>query len=73
MRADADDAAANLVADTFLRFKGLERPFVIVVIEGPKSQYDARMHIALTRATVGATIVASPEDLELDSRLRALA
>jgi hypothetical protein len=72
VRADADDAAANLVADTFLRFKGLERPFVIVVIEGPKSRYDARMHIALTRAIVGATVIASAEELELDPRLRAL-
>lgn len=75
VRADADDAGSHVVADTFLRFKGLERPFVIVteLHHGPSMKYDTRMHIALTRATAGAIIVCTPEDLQADERLRSLA
>jgi hypothetical protein len=62
--ADAPDAATNVVADTCLRFKGLERPFVIVVdlpedCNKPMSGADVRMHIAVTRATMGVVIVGS--------------
>jgi hypothetical protein len=60
----ADDPAMedSLVADTFLRWKGLERPAIIaadVPAEGLK-QFGTRMHIALTRALVAARIVAAP-------------
>ena len=34
-RADAADADTNVVADTFLRFKGLERPRIIVAERSP--------------------------------------
>jgi hypothetical protein len=72
-RADASDADERLVADTFLRFKGLERPWIIVteLSRGREShgRYDVRMHIALSRATVGCIVVASEEEIAADPRL----
>ncbi len=60
----ADDPAmeGRLVADTFLRWKGLERPAIIVadVPAGGLERFETRMHIALTRALVAARIVAAP-------------
>jgi hypothetical protein len=60
----ADDGAmeGSLVADTFLRWKGLERPAIIVAdvpVDGLE-RFGTRMHIALTRALVAARIVAAP-------------
>ena len=73
-RADDPDAGKHVVADTFLRFKGLERPCVILTELGEPGlkQYDRRMHIALTRATASVVIVATREAIERDSRLAAL-
>ena len=70
VRADDPDAHDALVADTFLRFKGLERPYVIVteLARGTK-KYDVRMHVALTRATVGCVVVATREAIAGDARL----
>jgi hypothetical protein len=60
----ADDPAmeGSLVADTFLRWKGLERPAIVVadVSAGGLERFGTRMHIALTRALVAARIVAAP-------------
>lgn len=71
VRADAPDADAHVVADTFLRFKGLERPFILVVdldrVQG--EGYSTRMHIALTRATAGCIVLATPEAFANDLRL----
>ena len=74
-RADATDASTNIVADTFLRFKGLERPFIIIteLVSGPKMKYDTRMHIALTRATAGVIIVCDEQAEAEDPRLGKLA
>lgn len=74
VRADDARAASSLIVDTFLRFKGLERPFVLVteLRRGAISQYSCRMHIALSRATVGVVIVCTPEALGEDGILRAL-
>lgn len=71
VRADSPLAAGNVIADTFLRFKGLERPFVIVteLIEGRTRTYETRMHIALTRAAVCALVVCTPDDVLADPRL----
>jgi hypothetical protein len=54
----------RLVADTFLRWKGLERPAIIVadVPAGGLARFGTRMHIALTRTLVAARIVAPPRD-----------
>lgn len=51
VRADSPDIDENIVADTFLRFKGLERPAIIVTdLRLVEDRFDVRMHIALTRA-----------------------
>ena len=69
-RADAEDAADHVIADTFLRFKGLERPWVIVVeLERGRRRYDVRMHVALTRATVGCVVVGTGEEIGADRRI----
>ncbi|HEY6463169.1 MAG TPA: AAA family ATPase, partial [Polyangiaceae bacterium] len=75
VRADDPTAPSHVVADTFLRFKGLERPWIIVVELGlaqSRAQYAVRMHIALTRATVGGVVVATAEEIGADARLAAL-
>jgi hypothetical protein len=70
VRADDPAAPERLVADTCLRFKGLERPWILVTeLDLAPTGYDVRMHIALTRATVGCTVVATPEELGRDARL----
>jgi hypothetical protein len=65
----ADDPAAkeNVVVETFLRFKGLERPFVILCETSGAhlTHFATRMYIGLTRATVQAQIVAAPDVLAL--------
>ncbi len=72
-RADALDAGDHLVVDTFLRFKGLERPFVVVTeLSRSRTAYEVRMHIALTRATVECVVVATEAELAGDARLSAL-
>lgn len=72
VRADAPDAGEHVVADTFLRFKGLDRPYCILVdLEQAAERYDVRMHIALTRATTGAIVVARHDTVEKDRRLAA--
>ena len=74
VRADDPASDAHLVSDTFLRFKGLERPWVLVteLALGAES-YDVRMHIALSRATVGCIVVATDEEIAADERLRGAA
>ncbi len=70
VRADDPRADGNVVADTFLRFKWLERPWVIVVELGQgEKKYETRMHVALTRATVGCVVVGTKEEIEKDSVL----
>ncbi len=71
-RADASDADEHVVADTFLRFKGLERPLVLVVeLDRGRHRYDVRMHVALTRANVRCVVLATKEEIEADPRLSA--
>jgi hypothetical protein len=54
----------HIVADTFLRFKGLERPAIIVTdLRLVTDRADVRMHIALTRALDVVRLVAAKEDL----------
>lgn len=71
--ARADDPAMEheVIGDTFLRIKGLERPAVIVTdlslipADGPQSR-SVRMHIALTRAQSVVSIVAERAAFESD-------
>lgn len=73
-RGDADDAAEHIICDTFLRFKGLERPLIIVTeLDRVRSRYEVRMHTALTRAQVHCIVVASEQALANDERLRRVA
>jgi hypothetical protein len=70
VRADDEHATEGLVADTFLRFKGLERPWIVVTeLALGQTRYDVRMHVALTRATVGCVVVGTREEIERDPRL----
>jgi len=67
VKADAADASAHVVADTFLRFKGLERPAVIVTDLDDlrvKDRMGTRLHIALTRALDFVRIVGTTADFE---------
>jgi DNA helicase IV len=74
VHADSPDAGKSAVVETFLRFKGLERPFVILTELGGKhvTHYETRMYIALTRATVQAIVVADTTALASDARLQSL-
>jgi len=72
--ADHREAENQVVADTFLRFKGLERPIVVIAEVDPGAyRYDVRMHIALTRASVQAVIVCDEDAVRRDPRLGLLA
>jgi hypothetical protein len=74
VRADDPTAPDHVVADSFLRFKGLERPWVIVTeLSLGRSRYDVRMHVSLTRATVGCVVVGTAEEIAADARLSAVA
>lgn len=64
VRADDPLADSRIVSDTFLRFKGLERPVVVITdLERVTSEAEVRLHVALTRATVRAVIVAPAKTL----------
>lgn len=74
---DATDPSSGrrLVADSFLRFKGLERSAIVVtdLHVGTPAARGVRMYIALTRATAVARVVATRDDLRHDPALAALA
>lgn len=70
--AESEHAATRVVADTFLRFKGFERPFVVVTELGgeeERREYDTRMYVALTRATADLSIVCTQAERRHDPRL----
>jgi hypothetical protein len=70
--ADAEDAAGHLIVDTVLRFKGLERPIILLAelaATGTAHRHDVRMHIGLTRATAHVHVLATPAALAADPRL----
>ncbi len=57
--ADHEEMEERLVADSFLRWKGLERPAIVVtdLPDGDLPQLGVRMYVALTRALVCAQLV----------------
>ncbi|MBI5487052.1 MAG: AAA family ATPase [Deltaproteobacteria bacterium] len=62
----------SIVGDTFLRFKGLERPAIIITdfhLLADEAR-GVRMHIALTRALAAARVVVAQDDLARDPVLR---
>jgi superfamily I DNA and RNA helicase len=74
VHADAPGASEHLIMDTFLRFKGLERPFVIVSeLRGKNvTHYGIRMHLALSRALVSTTVITDADAIAQDAVLVAL-
>jgi hypothetical protein len=63
--ADHPEMEDRLVADSFLRWKGLERPAVVVtdLPDAELSQLGIRMYVALTRALVCARLVGTRQQL----------
>jgi DNA helicase IV len=69
VRAHDAEAGTNVVAETFLRFKGLERPAIIITdisLALDKPDYQKRMYIALTRALSTARIIDTRDSLLCD-------
>ncbi len=60
----------TLLVDTALRFKGLDRPVVLLCeLAAAWHQYDLRMRVALTRATTEAVLLVSDAATAHDPRL----
>ena len=57
---------SSLVADRFLRWKGLERPAIIVadLPEGELGQIAVRLNVAMTRAMVAVRFVGTATALD---------
>lgn len=69
VRAHDPETGKNVVAETFLRFKGLERPAIIITdvsLAIDKPDYRKRMYIALTRALSTARIIDTRDSLLCD-------
>jgi hypothetical protein len=65
-----NDAGSQIICDTFLRFKGLERPAVIVTdLRLVSDLYEKRMHIATSRAMSLLRIVGVEAEIRKDSIL----
>jgi hypothetical protein len=73
VKADDPKAANEIVDDTFLRFKGLERPAVIVTdLNLIHDRGEVRMYIAITRALSALRIVAPRDAINADPILTKL-
>lgn len=75
VRAVDPDVRSRVVVETFLQFKGLERPAIIITdveLALEKPDYAKRMYIALTRALAKVCIIDSRDALLRDPILRAL-
>ena len=67
------EADSQIICDTFLRFKGLERPAVIVTdLRLVSDLYETRMHIAVSRPTSLLRIVGVEKEMRKDQRLAEL-
>jgi hypothetical protein len=74
--ARATDIAGrdHVVCDTFLRYKGLERPVVIVAdVKTDAERYAVRMNIAVSRAFGALRVVVPRRELERDGILKRVA
>jgi hypothetical protein len=61
------EADSHIICDTFLRFKGLERPAVIVTdLRLVSALYEKRMHIATSRALNLLRIIGVEEEIRKD-------
>ncbi len=67
LKATDRGACCGLICDTFLRYKGLERPVVIVSdIKTAADNYNVRMNIAVSRAFGALRVVVTRSELEKD-------
>ncbi len=70
VRAAESDLETSLVCDSFLNFKGLERPAVIIVEPDPALEnYGVRMNIALTRSSGIVRMIGEQESMSRDPLL----
>jgi superfamily I DNA and RNA helicase len=70
VKATDPNASEQIVCDTFLRFKGLERPAVIITdLHYVSERYEIRMNIALTRALSILRIIGPEAEIKKDSIL----
>ena len=67
VRGDSADMETSLVADSFLRWKGLERPAIIVtdIPETALTQLPVRLNVALTRAMLTVRFVGTATALDV--------
>jgi hypothetical protein len=75
VRAVDPEVKSHVVVETFLKFKGLERPAIIITdvhLAIDKPDYAKRMYIALTRALAMVRIIDSHDALFRDPILRQL-
>ena len=71
--ATDQEADSQIICDTFLRFKGLERPAVIVTdLRLVSDSYETRMHIAVSRPTSLLRIVGVEKEMRKDQTLAQL-
>ncbi len=74
VRADSEEAGEQVVADTFLRFKGLERAAIVVTdLRLVEDRREVRMYVAMTRALGAVRVVAPGGSLEADPVLGGIA
>jgi hypothetical protein len=69
VRAQDPEAGSNIVAETFLRFKGLERPAIIITdlhLALDRENFNKRMYIALTRALSTVRVIDTRDSLLRD-------
>jgi len=73
VKATGPDAYNNIVCDTFLRFKGLERPAVIVTdLRYVVEKYEIRMNMAVSRALSVLRIVGVESEVSKDVLLSSI-
>lgn len=72
-KATDGGAENHIICESFLRFKGLERPAVVVTdLRYVVEKYKVRMNIAVSRAVSVLRIVGTEEEIEKDEILRGL-
>ncbi len=68
------EIGGRIVCDTFLRYKGLERPAIIVTdIQHEVERYGVRMNIAVSRAFGVLRVVGTKGEMEKDEILTSIA
>ena len=67
------NADSEIICDTFLRFKGLQRPAVIVTdLRLVSSLYEKRMHMAVSRTQSLLRVVGRDSEIKSDPTLMPL-